>query len=396
MKPKLLVPFALGHFANDIAPVGMYLVIPAFGLAMGLSPVEIGLLFTIHSLGAALAYLPAGILIDHVINRGRPLIATFFWVALGYFGASLANDYWTFALLIAVAGAGDAAWHPMATGILARVHKDRKAYALGVHALGGHFSEVVALLAAGYLISLADWRTALQVLVLPGLAMGFVFISVARRVPPMEPTAPRKIDLAGLWRSWASRSGLRIVLLFSFYNMALFATSTMTPVFLKSVHRLDWQQTALALAVMMVFGALAQPLMGRISDRVGRRPLLVAGNGLAGLGAFAAWQAPNLAVVLMALGLVLTTLVAIRAVVLAVALDHAGDREGTSLGLAFVFMDGVGATAAVLAGMIGEKDLSLAFLFAGLLSVIAAGLSVLQGVSAEHQTATETVTEPGE
>jgi len=397
MKPKLLVPFALGHFANDIAPVGMYLIIPAFGVAMGLSPVEIGLLFTIHSFGSAMAHVPAGVLIDHVANRGLPLVVTFFWVALGYFGASLVSDYWTFALLIAVAGAGDAAWHPMATGILARVHKDRKAYALGVHALGGHFSEVVALLVAGYLISIADWRVALQALVLPGLVMGFVFIGIARRVPRIEAVRPKGSEFSRVWRIWSSPMALRVILLFSAYNMALFATSTMTPVFLKSVHSLDWQETALAMAAMMALGALAQPSMGRISDAIGRRPLLIAGNALAAAGAIAAWLAPSLLVVLIALGLVLTTLVAIRAVVLAVALDHGGDREGTNLGLAFVFLDGIGAFGAVLAGWIGERDLSLAFLFAGGLSLVAAGLSVLPRHASPSQSAVaETVTEPGD
>jgi len=397
MKPKLLVPFALGHFANDIAPVGMYLIIPAFGLAMGLSPVEIGLLFTIHSFGSAMAHVPAGILIDHVSNRGFPLIVTFFWVALGYFGASLVSDYWTFALLIAVAGAGDAAWHPMATGILARVHKDRKAYALGVHALGGHFSEVVALLVAGYLISIADWRVALQALILPGLVMGFVFIGIARRVPRIEAARPQKADFARLWRVWTSRMALRVILLFSAYNMALFATSTMTPVFLKSVHDLDWQETALAMAAMMALGALVQPSMGRISDVIGRRPLLIAGNALAAVGAVAAWLAPSLVAVLIALGIVLTTLVAIRAVVLAVALDHGGEQEGASLGLAFVFLDGIGALGAVLAGLIGERDLSQAFLFAGLLSAVAAGLSVLpRRFSTGRSAHGETVAEPGD
>ena len=45
--------------------------------------------------------------------------------------------------------------------------------------------------------------------------------------------------------------------------------------------------------------------------------------------------------------------------------------EGTSLGLAFAFMDGLGATAAVLAGWVGKSDLNNAFLLAGGLSVIA-------------------------
>ncbi|MEL7446525.1 MAG: MFS transporter [Pseudomonadota bacterium] len=375
-KPRLLIPFAVGHFANDLAPVGMFLIIPAFGVAAGLSPVEIGLLFTIHSLGSALAYLPAGIVSDHVANRGILLLATFFWVGLGYLGASLANDFWLFALLITIAGAGDAAWHPMATGVLASIEKDRRAYAFGVHALGGHMAEVIGLVLTGHLLSLGDWRFALQIIALPALLMGCVFAFVLRRVPMVKAARPTIADFTDIWRIWATRSGLQIVSLFSCYNIALFAILTMTPVFLQHDHGFDWQETSIALALMMVLGALAQPAMGRVSDTVGRRPLLVFGNGVAAIATCTAWLTTSLMWILVALAVAMTLLVAIRAVILAVAVDHAGRREGTSLGMAFAFMDGIGALGAVLAGYVGQNDLSYAFLLASVFSTAAVGLAV--------------------
>jgi len=137
MKPNLLISFSIGHCANDLVPIGMYIIIPAFGIAMELSPAEIGLLFMIHNLGASIAYLPAGMLADHVANRGILLAATFFWVGFGYLAASFADGFWAFAILIAIAGMGDAAWHPIATGVLAQMHKARRAYALGMHTIGG-------------------------------------------------------------------------------------------------------------------------------------------------------------------------------------------------------------------------------------------------------------------
>ena len=80
----LLLPFTIGHFANDWAPTAIWLIVPAVAVAMDLSPAEVGLLFTIHSTGSALAFLPAGVLADRVDNRGRLLQMTFWWVAAGY------------------------------------------------------------------------------------------------------------------------------------------------------------------------------------------------------------------------------------------------------------------------------------------------------------------------
>ena len=87
----------------------------------------------IHSIGSALAYLPAGILADRIADHGRLLLATFVWVAVGYALSALAPGFWTVAIMLAVAGLGDAAWHPIATGVLVRLRPERRAEALGVH-----------------------------------------------------------------------------------------------------------------------------------------------------------------------------------------------------------------------------------------------------------------------
>jgi FSR family fosmidomycin resistance protein-like MFS transporter len=382
MKPNLLVLFPIGHFANDLAPIGMFLLIPAFGAAMGLSPAEIGLLFMIHSLGASLAYLPAGMLADHVANRGILLAGTFFWVGFIYLGASFADSFWAFALLIALAGMGDAAWHPIATGVLVQMHKARRAYALGMHAVGGHISEVVSLPAVGLLLTMADWRTALQVLVIPTLLTGCVFIYIAPKVPRHVTSMPTRADFADIWRVWTAKAGLRFIALFITYNMGLFAITTMTPLYLRANHGFSWLATAMALAAMMLLGALVQPWMGKVSDNLGRRPLIIGGNALATVAAFVAWLSSSVVLTLIALTVALTVLVAIRAVLLAAAVDHAGEREGTSLGLTFAFMDGFAASAALLAGLVGESDLANAFGLASGFSLLATILALTTPMSA--------------
>jgi MFS transporter, FSR family, fosmidomycin resistance protein len=374
--PNFLIPFAIGHFSNDLAPIGMYIIIPAFGTAMGLSPAEIGLLFMIHSFGSALAYFPAGLLVDHVANRGILLAATFFWVGVGYLSASFADGYWAFALLIALGGMGDAAWHPLATGVLAQIHKARRAYALGVHAIGGHFSEVVALSATGFLLTMWDWQTALKILVIPAFLTGIAFVMLASKVPRHVNSRPTRADFADIWRVWTNKAGLRVIGLFTFYNMGMFAILTMTPLYLRANHGLDWLATALVMAMMMLPGAIMQPWMGKISDNIGRRPLIILGNAVAAAAAFVAWISSSFMLSLMALGIALIVLVAIRAVLLAAAVDHAGAREGTSLGLTFAFMDGFAASAAVLAGLAGENDLSNAFLLASGFSLLAVILAL--------------------
>ncbi|WP_130402902.1 MFS transporter [Thalassococcus sp. S3] len=77
------VGHAVGHFAIDWPIAALWLIVPDTGLAMDLSPAEIGLLFTLFSAGGALAYVPAGFVADRFSNRGRLLVSTFFWVVVG-------------------------------------------------------------------------------------------------------------------------------------------------------------------------------------------------------------------------------------------------------------------------------------------------------------------------
>jgi len=233
-----------------------------------------------------------------------------------------------------------------------------------------------------------DWRTAIQVLVIPTLLTGCYFVFLAPKVPRHVNSRPTRADFTDIWQVWTKRSGLRLMALFTAYNMGMFAIIAMTPLYLRANHGLGWMATSLAMAAMMLPGALMQPSMGNISDRVGRRPLIILGNALAAGAAFTVWLSSSIVLSVIALGVAVTVLVAIRAVLLASAVDHAGEREGTSLGLTFAVMDGFAASAAVLAGLAGEKDLANSFLLASLFSLAAVILAVMT------QKATPSTSEP--
>ena len=347
----VLTWFALGHFAIDWPICSLWLIVPTVGIAMELSPAEVGLLFTICNVGGALAYLPAGILADHVANRGRLLVGTFWWVAVGYLLAAMAPGFWSLALLLAVAGMGDAAWHPIATGVLTRNRKERRAHVLGIHAIGGSLAEVLSPLAVGFLLAYVDWREALAISVLPAALMGVCFFWVARAVPRVEKKSVSKQDMLALLNLWRQGNGLRMVAMICLYNMALLALLSMIPLYLADRHGFGPEAAGIAFSTMLIVGAVLQPWVGKISDIAGRRPIVVFGNLTAALAIAVLVFQPPLWVMLAAMVVAVAALDAIRAAILAGTVDHTGHSEGTTLGLAFVLMDGIGALGAVLAGI---------------------------------------------
>lgn len=344
---------------------------------MGLSPAEVGLLITFVNIGGAVAYFPAGILTDHVSDRGRLLIGTFWWVGIGYILASFAPDFWTLALILAIAGMGDAAWHPIATGVLARDVPGRRAHVLGIHAIGGSFAEVLSPLFVGFILAFVDWRIALALSGVPALIMAFAFIPVARRIPKVEKRRFSHTDFMALMKLWRTGNAIRMVVMICFYNMALMALLSMIPLFLADRHDFGLEDAGIAFSTMLVIGAIAQPWVGKLSDHLGRRPVVAIGTLIAGLASFGIVVAPDIIFVIAMMIIAVATLSAIRAAVLAGAVDHSGHSEATTLGLAFVLMDGIGALGAVFAGLAANISWEHTFVLAGVCSLVASGLAFL-------------------
>ena len=345
---KLQGLLAVGHLANDWSPASIWLLAPAIGLAFDLQPSQIGLLITLHSFGAALAYLPAGILSDRVQRPGKLLLFTFWWVGLGYFLASFVQDFWILAAVLAMAGMGDAAWHPIATGVLARRFPTRKGLALGIHAVGGTLAEVFSPLVVGILLSVMDWRSALQLSILPPLIMGVVFYRFRDAIPISTTVGISKVDLVSLLYSWTTPKGLALITAITTYNMALIALMTISPLFVQRELGYSTSEAGLFFALTMLIGAAGQPLAGRWSDRIGRRRVLICGLIIAATCALLATGFPHQGWTAGTLIAAMATLVFVRSSVLAMAVDHSGQREATTLGFIFALMDGVGALLSLI------------------------------------------------
>ena len=369
----LLGALSLGHLTNDWVAGTLWLLAPAIAASMGLGPAEVGLILTLNGIGAGLAYIPAGVLSDRSRHPGYLMLLSFWWVALGYFCATLAPGFWTVTLLLAVGVMGDAFWHPVATGVLVKQLPERRAQALGIHAVGGSIgAEVLAPLSTGFLLGFFDWQTTLQILLLPALLMGLLFIPVARRIGRDGPAQARPIDFRALARQWFRPAGIALMLMMILYNMALMAQLAMAPLYFQSEHGLSPFYAGLIFAVILLVGTVFQPLFGKYSDGRGRRPMILLILFCASFFALFAGLASNLYWAILGLLPAVAILTAVRPVILAAAVEFTGKSESTTLGIVFTILDGVGMFGALLAGLIGEFELEYAFVMAAGLALAAA------------------------
>jgi len=368
----LLGALATGHLVNDWVGGTIWLLAPAIAASMGLGPTEVGIILAVNGIGAGLMYIPAGLAADRLSQPGMLMLITFWWVAIGYFCATLAPGFWPVVLLLAFGVMGDAFWHPVATGVLVKRFPGRKAQVLGIHAMGGSIgAEVLGPLSTGLLLGFMDWRETLQLLTLPALLMGIAFIPMVRRIGVNTSKRISRADFRNLIRSWRNRRGLQLMGMMVFYNMSLYAMLGMMPLYLQEIHGLNALAAGTVFAVILLTGTFFQPFAGKLSDQGGRKPVILTLTGVATFFAFACSFSDTLFLFLLTLFIAVSVLTAVRPPILAAAVEYADESESTTLGIVFTMLDGVGALGALFAGLVAEANMDYAFVLAGFLGLAA-------------------------
>ncbi len=370
------VGFPAGHGAVDAGAAALWIIAPAIAAGMGLSSTQVGLIFTVISIAAGVTLIPAS-LVGETRLRGVFLLSTFWWVAGGYLAASIAQSYWVLLVFIGLAASGAGAWHPVAMGTLAERMPGRRALALGVHYAGGSFMEVLAPIAAGFLLAFMDWRSVMQLAVAPALIMGVLFLRLHRRIPPPVMGSLTLRDLKDEARLTWRPANLAALAILGLYGMALMGLWSMTPLYLVEVRELSSGAAGALFSAMVLSGSLGAVLLGRLMDTRNRKivTLVVLGAGVASpLLVVWAPTVPLLVAALMLAGLAIMGLVP---ALIAMVLSIVGGRQMVMIGLIMGAGEIVGALGAVLAGLAGETDLRLSLVVVAVITLASALLAAV-------------------
>ena len=373
-----------GHFAVDTPGGALFIIAPAIGAAWDLSPAQIGLIITAHNVGAGLGYFPSGILGDRIHRRGLVLLAMVWWAVIGYLAASFAGGYGLLLVLLMFGAIGDAGWHPTATGTMVQKMPSRRALALGVHLTGGIFAEVIGPITAGFLLAFLDWRSVLQISVIPAVVMGLSLLWLWPHFAHSQESRISAADVRQVFAAWLDLKGLRLFMLAVSYSMAYIALLAMTPLYLQEVHGFSSALAGMVFAAMLLAGGATAPVLGRMSDQFGRKQVTVVAILVGSAGVLLFGFSTQVVGILIGAVASAAAFTGVRPVLLAAAVEVSGKRESTSLGLFYVLMDGIGALGALLAGLVGSVDLRMAFVFAAGAAGVSACFALAHGFEASR------------
>lgn len=386
-----------GHGLTHWYTATFYLLLPLIGKELGLSYTEIGLIMTTQHLIGAISNLPGGMFVDMVGKKGYLLAASLFWVGFPYALMSITHNFWMLLVCVTLVGIGGNIWHPAAIPTLALRYPDRKGLVLSFHGMGGNLGEAIAPLVVGALLAWMSWRAVVVVNVVPGLVMAVLILvmlgafSITTTRDELEfGSGNRRFKnyLRGFAGLLKNRGLVLVSIGAAFRTMTQAGLLTFLPVYLAYELGYSPLLTGLCLTVLQVAGFVAGPVAGHLSDKLGRRRIVMSSMVLTGVTILGMALAGRSLLFIIFVALVGFFLYAMRPVLQAWAVECTPKHlAGSGIGLQFG-ITAIGASISpVIFGMIADAyDIYTGFLFlAG--TIVCANLLIFFMPDGHHQKA---------
>ncbi|MGZ5091446.1 MAG: MFS transporter [Burkholderiales bacterium] len=356
-----------GHGLTHWYTATFYLLLPLIGKELGLTYTEIGLIMTIQHLAGAISNLPGGMIVDTVGQKGYLMAASLFWVGVPYALMSVSHDFWMLLVCVTLVGIGNNLWHPAAIPTLAYRYPQRKGLVLSFHGMGGNLGEAFAPVVVGALLGWFTWREVVVVNVVPGITMAALILIMLGALTTSKSGAGADINAGGDKRSvreylndltsLLKNKALMIVSVSaSFRTMTQAGLLTFLPVYLAYELGYSTFIVGVCMTVIQVAGFIAGPIGGHLSDKMGRRRVVMSSMVLSGvmvIGMVAVGKSPLFIVFIALVGFFLY---AMRAVLQAWAIESAPKNlAGTAVGVQFGITTLGASVAPFLFGMIADR-----------------------------------------
>jgi MFS family permease len=369
-------------------------VLSLFAQSLGASPEAIGFIVAASTLTGVFLKWPAGALSDLYDRRWLLLIGLLAF-ALPPFGYLLVTDVpWLIALRF-VHGMATAVFAPIALAVVADLRREARGVALGSYTAATQAGAMLGPLLGGWLLLTGGYSAAFVTAGTLGVIAVLLFFLM--RLPPVPGRVNRESLIANREYSSVSRLTNNVELLREMTrgartvlgNVRVVVTSAtdgarqvangalmaFLPIYVVGIG-LDAAQAGMLFGVQSVTSFASRPTMGWVSDRIGRRPLILLGL-VTCAGSLAAIPFTTSFVGLMALSALFgfgEAIVNASAAALVADLSEL-KTLGSAMGMQGAIMDIGHASGPILSGvLIGALGFQLAFPIIAGLVLVAAGV----------------------
>ena len=356
------------HSLTHWYPATFYLLLPLIGKELGLTYSQIGLVMTCQYAAGAIANIPGGMVVDTVGRKGFLMALSLFWVGFPYLLIGFTHSYTMLLLCMSLVGIGNNLWHPTAIPTLANRYPENKGLVLSIHGMGGNVGDALAPLVVGALLTLLTWREIVVVNVIPGLLMsgllmlflGSVTLGRKKKNSTSADSNARGQSVTEYFSSLKELLKNRNLIYLStssaFRAMTQNALLTFLPVYLAYEMNYNPFLVGLCMFTMQAAGFAASPISGHLSDKMGRRQIIMVSMGMTALVLLFMAFAGRSTVFVFFIAILGFFLYAIRPVLQAWLLESTPkNMGGTSIGILFAVQAAGSAVSPLIGGLLADK-----------------------------------------
>jgi DHA1 family multidrug resistance protein-like MFS transporter len=286
--------FAVGFLARFSYALARTPVLPLFALYLGAGPEAIGFIVGISTVTGIFFKLPSGALSD-LIGRRRTLLAGLVVFAVMPFTYLLVGSYQLLILIRFLHGFATAIYGPVAMAVVMDAAGGRKGELLSWFSSVTIIGNLVGAPVGGFILyrlatsslTLFDFQVVYLVSGVAGLLSLFLALAALRGQETVGRSKGLKESLnrftSGIKEVLSDRRVVVTSAMEGLQNMKVGALEAFLPIYAVKVAGLNEFQAGLLWGAQVLVTILAKPIMGRTSDRYGRRPLIIGGMGLCAL-----------------------------------------------------------------------------------------------------------------
>lgn len=375
MKIKLS-PFMLlcimGGLAIFSSTMAKNPALPLFIRSMGVPVSTVGFIAAASTVVGIIVSLPAGILSD-IIGRRRVILMAAIVFATAPFLYLLITSPWQLVLVRVYHGLATAILGPVAMAVVADTFEKGRGERMGWYSSATMVGRFLAPLVGGILIFGQDFR---WVYIADGFA-GILALVAAIRLPLAASTSGSVREALKRERG---KYGQEIA--FVFRHPGILATSgieavqyfafgcleTFLPIYLNEKLGYPAWEIGLLFTAQILAATFTKPIMGRLSDRYGRIPMIVGGLAVGGITTGTMLLSSNYLVIMVLIAMFGLGLATVTASTSALVADFSRSQSrGSALGILSSIMDIGHSSGPMVSGvLIGAYSYRMAFGIVGI------------------------------
>jgi len=356
--PAFLV--ASGHGATHWLLGTFYVLLPFITKDLGLSYTQAGALVTLVHLSAFSANAGSGAIIDMGFRHIQVQVASLLIGAASLMAFGLTDRLLWLMPLVILLGATNNLWHPAAIAYLSARYPNNRGYALSIHTLGASFGDMLAPLAAGFLLASLSWQKTSAISALPVIFIAAILLLILGRGKAAARPPDAEHDLTAYFRKItgliSNRAVLGICTMAGFRSMTQNGLLVFIPLYLANVLQVSPVMLGLVLLGMQTGGMIAGPVAGILSDRLGRQPVVFAGLTATTFVVIALTLVSSATLFIGLVALLGFALFSVRPVIHSWTMDLAPEgTSGSAVSLLFASQSALSALVPLIGGLIADE-----------------------------------------